>query len=868
MIEPYELEVGERARPRGRRPAACGAHRPHAVCFHVSSLMSRMGRVLYFILLSLCLVRLAGSGYANPQGLTVVSGSAHTAPRGNVLQINTSQNAVLQWRSFNIAAGETTVFHQPSASSIVFNQINNANPTAIFGSLRANGIVVLQNQSGFYFGPNAFVQAGGLVVTTAAINPWSSGGGAAWSFDGPPAATPIVNYGHLQTAAGGSLFLIAKQIENHGTIAAPGGTAALLAGQEVLLSERPDGLSLSVPVHLPSGSVDNQGRIVADAGQVLLQAQTVNNSGVVQANSVREKNGVIELYASDDVQLTDTSVIQAHGGGDGTSPGGSIVIKSGGSYSDAPGSSISMAGGAQGGHGGSVEISAASMSSVNSAVDGRAAAGSSGGKLTLDPYDIEIGNQPGTGDAGSGTVTSGTSPSAPGDILYLNVNSAFTGLSQIDLQATHSITLDAFTTWNLTQLPPQSGSGCQLTLEAGNMLPNANDPGSQIVLNYGSSIVGGPGWSVTLEAGRDFSSSSPRAITPGAGNILLNDNCTIQTADGNIKVVAGNSVTLGSGGIVTGIANGNVMTGGGGNINVQAVAGDVDAGTSAAGYIFADSGYAVDPALGGISTASGGNVTIQAGGNIFSALPETGANASDFGSGAFGAAPGNVTLTAGGDVTGHYVLGNGTGIINCENAGTTGINLALSLIKGEWVVNAADNIVLQEVRNPNGIFNNSGYATANGGGSPVSSRFLYDYDPQASVVLDAGNSATITGAFLPRTPDNALIGLVFPPILTMDAGVGGITLKSAVNLFPSADGTLNLTTTGGGNLFGSSINVSDSASVQGENPRTLHYPRPERRHAAAFGRPEAGADQCQRLGFRLFPVFPEAGRDERDGQFD
>ena len=37
-----------------------------------------------------------------------------------------------------------------------------------------------------------------------------------------------------------------------------------MAGQEVLLSERPNGLSLSAPVQLPAGSVDNQGRIVAD----------------------------------------------------------------------------------------------------------------------------------------------------------------------------------------------------------------------------------------------------------------------------------------------------------------------------------------------------------------------------------------------------------------------------------------------------------------------------------------------------------------------------------------------------------------------------------------------------------------------------
>ncbi|HEV7924124.1 MAG TPA: filamentous hemagglutinin N-terminal domain-containing protein, partial [Verrucomicrobiae bacterium] len=309
------------------------------------------------------------SGRANPQGLTVISGSAHETQVGNVLEITTSRNAVLQWNSFNIAPGQTTIFEEPSSSSIVFNNIRNANPSTIFGSLEANGTVVLQNASGFYFGPNAFVKAGGLVVTTAAIDPWSSSAGAGWSFSGPPATTPIVNYGHLLTAEGGSLFLIAKQIDNEGTIEAPGGTAALIAGQRVLLSERPDGLSLSAPVQLPAGSVDNQGRIVADAGRVLLQAQTVNNSGTIQANSVRQQNGVIELFASQDVQLTGSSVIEANGGGDGVSQGGNIVIKSGGSFSDSAGSQITATGGDDGGNGGDVEVSAPNVLSLHSSID-------------------------------------------------------------------------------------------------------------------------------------------------------------------------------------------------------------------------------------------------------------------------------------------------------------------------------------------------------------------------------------------------------------------------------------------------------------------------------------------------------------------
>ncbi len=180
---------------------------------------------------------------------------------------------------------------------------------------------------------------------------------------------------------------------------------------------------------------------------------------------------------------------------------------------------------------------------------------------------------------------------------------------------------------------------------------------------------------------------------------------------------------------------------------VQAVAGNVNCGSSTAWYNFTSTGvgYTVSPTLGGISTANGGNVNIKAGGNIVAPIPGSGAGApTDFGSGAFGSAAGNVTLNAGGNVTGHFVLANGTGTINTGgDAGTTGANLALSLIDGGWTVIAAKDIYLQEVRNPNGVFNSAPRS------SPVS--YLFNYDPLASVTLNGGNSVTITGSSpLPR----------------------------------------------------------------------------------------------------------------------
>ena len=42
---------------------------------------------------------------ANPTGLTVQSGAASATASGSQLQVTASQNAVLNWQTFNIAHG-------------------------------------------------------------------------------------------------------------------------------------------------------------------------------------------------------------------------------------------------------------------------------------------------------------------------------------------------------------------------------------------------------------------------------------------------------------------------------------------------------------------------------------------------------------------------------------------------------------------------------------------------------------------------------------------------------------------------------------------------------------------------------------------
>jgi filamentous hemagglutinin family protein len=768
----------------------------------------------------------AANVFANPTGLTVSSGSATTQQTGSQLNVTVSQLAILNWSSFNIAAGETTSFLQPSSSSIVFNLIGGASPSQIFGSLNANGTVILENANGFYFGSGSMIKVGGSFIATTAATPPDFGSGAGWQFTGMPPLASIVNYGQIQVGSGKSLFLIAENIENHGSLNAPGGSVDLAAGQSVLVSDSPDGRGLSAVVQMPAGSVDNFGRITADGGSIVLQAKVVNQDGILQANSVAEKNGVIELVASDELNLGVNSQILARGDDSaGGSSGGTVTLKSDNIFSDADGSQIVTTGGANGGNGGNIEVSAPNIQSLNSAMDAGAQSGFVGGVFSLDPVNIILGT------SGSGMVTAGTvgysssGTDAFGD-LFLNVNTAFANVnnfSQILLQASGNIYVGNGTvnssgrftfasgpavTWNLSSSTGQNSG--QLTLEAG----------ASIYFGNRSLITDANSWSVTLAAGYNFNSQSVQAGsgpvytgsiylgdvtrnssgiqgTDANGNFIpSNGSGSIQLASGNINLTAGGAVAVGTG---------SMLTTAGGNIDVTALSGDIIAGTKTSGV--QNSGYAddnfgnwnVSSSLGGISTMAGGSVTLDAVAGSINPSSRT----TIFGvSGAFGSEPGNVTLIAGNGIFGTFNVANGVGTMlagvtvagdtpaiqnSGANIGSVTAPVSLQLASGSWNVWAGNNIYIGEVRNPSGTFDGS-------------DSFPFNYSPTAAANFWAGNGITLQGQNQPRTSDNSTMPPIYAPQLSLSAGAGGITINNPIILFPSSAGSLFIKTTGGGDL--------------------------------------------------------------------
>ena len=250
------------------------------------------------------LVAAAQNSFALPTGGEVAAGQATISqPSASSLQITQgTQKAILNWQGFSIGKSEAVNFTQPSASAVALNRVLGSNPSHIFGRLTANGQVFLSNPSGVIFGRTASVDVGGLVATTLSISDSDFLSGN-YVFSNGGAAGAVINEGSIVTA-NGYTALVGPQVTNDGIIAARLGSVALAAADRVTLDMVGDGLiSVSIDQAAVNAAAINSGTITADGGHVLLTARSanalldtvVNNSGIIRANSLVERNGEIVL---------------------------------------------------------------------------------------------------------------------------------------------------------------------------------------------------------------------------------------------------------------------------------------------------------------------------------------------------------------------------------------------------------------------------------------------------------------------------------------------------------------------------------------------------------------------------------------------
>jgi filamentous hemagglutinin family protein len=276
-----------------------------------------------FLLTTAALIALtAPPAAAGPEGATVVGGAATIQGQGGAAVIvnQSSSSAIINWNTFNIGARESVRFNQPGSSSVVLNRVTGGlGPSEILGTLTANGRVFLINRDGILFGPSAVVNTAGFLATTHDIaNADFMAGRYNFNIPGRPDAS-IVNQGRITATSGGFAALVAPGVRNSGTITATLGTVALASGNSFTLDMYGDKLiTLAVNDQIASKVIDvatgrplkslvsNEGKIRANGGRVELTAaaartvvdSVINTSGVIKANSIGHRNGMIVLSAA------------------------------------------------------------------------------------------------------------------------------------------------------------------------------------------------------------------------------------------------------------------------------------------------------------------------------------------------------------------------------------------------------------------------------------------------------------------------------------------------------------------------------------------------------------------------------------------
>jgi len=386
--------------------------------------------VLVSLMPSLCFY--PTSVRANPSGAVVAAGNVQFSGFGtsNLDIMQGSSRAIINWQSFSIAQGETTRFIQPNGG-VALNRVVGGNVSEIYGSLQANGGVVLINPNGVVVGPSGTIDVAGLLaLSTLDTSNSEFLNGGPMRFRGSSGAG-VRNYGAISSQSG-DVVLLGNFLHNHGSVSAPSGTVAFGAGGDILLEQTASGATISVHSGGNDSHIDNTGSVTGAAAEFKAHGNAyslaVQNSGVVRANGYNFTGGKLTLSGGSQGSVVNTGTLSARNadgsGGQVNVSGGRVEI---GGVVDASAVEVGQAGGSVNISGSEVVVAeAASVAAVGSAggsvsvrsagdatIDGSIGAiGSSGlgGNVTIEGRDISVGSHASvdvSGETGGGDVRIG-----------------------------------------------------------------------------------------------------------------------------------------------------------------------------------------------------------------------------------------------------------------------------------------------------------------------------------------------------------------------------------------------------------------------------------------------------------------------------
>lgn len=520
---------------------------------------------------------------ALPTGGVVAAGSANisSAAKGSTIT-QTSQSAVINWDSFNIAGTETVRFLQPSSSSVILNRVLGSDPSSILGNLTANGIVFLVNPNGVLFGRGASVNVGGLVAATLNISDSDFMAGS-YRFNNAGSGS-IVNQGLIRSD-GAYVALLGASVSNEGVILARLGTVALVAGKAITLDLAGDGLlNVTVNQSTLNALAENGGLIQADGGHVLLSTQAVgsvlagavNNTGVIQAQTIENHSGTIRLLAS-----MQTGTVNVSGAMDASAP---------------------SAGG-----GGFVETSAAHIKIADSTRVSTLAAQGKAGSWLVDPTDFTVAASDGDISgatlahnllASNVTISSGDGHQGTLGDIHIDTPVHWAGATTLTLNAVHDvivrspITADtAGASFAATAGNDFSANAAIATVAAGSTvrISAANDVHVAAITGTAANTL------IDLSAGHDlFTSAALTAVAADSAikisavrDISIAGQIVGTAANTRLKLEAGRDVTIGA--PITAIAA---------NSLIQAIAGRDITTTGTAAVLAVAAATAIDLTAG------------------------------------------------------------------------------------------------------------------------------------------------------------------------------------------------------------------------------------------------------------------------------
>jgi len=259
---------------------------------------------------------------------TVVSGGfdGYTCDASGCTFTGLQDGTIINWNGFNVDFGSSLNFLFSMAGGSVLNNDISGAASNIFGSIFSNGYVFLINPAGINIGASASINVAGFLASSLNISNANFISGN-YVFENGAQAGTVINEGTITTQPGGFVALLGSSVANSGSIIADLGSIVLASGEKMTLTFDPNGLiNLVVDEALASKVTDaqdailNSGILKAAGGKIILHAEAVNdlftylvnNTGIIEATSVVNRNGVIELVAVGGA-ISNTGIIDASG---------------------------------------------------------------------------------------------------------------------------------------------------------------------------------------------------------------------------------------------------------------------------------------------------------------------------------------------------------------------------------------------------------------------------------------------------------------------------------------------------------------------------------------------------------------------------